>query len=218
MRGWFPSVRSHRLPHYELLNAWNSAASIKVKVICVKSAAALIYQDLRVYSACLTLPVCTKAQQYHPHITWNALHCFSPHGQLSVLIPKKNWMSCHSPSDKCKFPFLRLLLFSPRKIRRWWKTPKRCFHQTDPVSHLSKVTTWTELVVFLSLICIFLNFWRPKCRPCGEKLKTNLQSLYWVGHADNLHTTQYFRSKTLSVYEVLINYPSICLHFLRAGW
>lgn len=131
----------------------------------------------------LALPTCNPPHhQYHPHITWIAFRCFSLHRQISVLIPKKNWMSCHDPSDKCKLPFLRLLS-SRQKISWWWKTPKCCFHQTSV-----KEMTWIELVVFLSLTVGFLNFWRPKCRPCGEKYKTNLQSLSWVGHADNLHT------------------------------
>lgn len=32
----------------------------------------------------------------------------------------------------------------------------------------------------------FLNFWSPERRPCGEKLKTNPQSLCGVGHADSV--------------------------------
>lgn len=109
--------------------------SIKVKVICVKLGVALIYQDLRVcHHVNLPLPVCSKPHQYHPHIVWNPLCCFSPRSQISVLIPQKNELSL---SDKCKLPFLGSLLFSWRTISRWWKTPHRF-----PVSHHSKVMTW----------------------------------------------------------------------------
>lgn len=169
----------------------------------------------------LALPACTNPINITPTSPEMPSALFSSWKDISSN-PQKDLNELPQPiKDKCKLPFLRMLLFSRRKISRWWKTPKRCFHQTDPVSHLSKVMTWIELVVFLSLTCVFLNFWRPKCRPCGEKLKANLQSFSWVVHADNLHTTQYFRSKTLSVYEVSINYPltiCVCLHFLRAGW